>query len=119
MKNLVVYLLAFMMLAGAVAHLAVPQFYAPLIPEFIPVALANILSTIVEGAIGIALLVPKYRKWGGLGFLLLMIAFLPLHIWDLTKSVPMVGSKGAAIFRLFMQFVLMYGGYWVWQKDWE
>ena len=41
--------------------------------------------------VGVLLFIPKYRHWGGLGFCVLMLAFLPLHIWDLFKEQPAVG----------------------------
>ena len=71
---------------SAVAHIFFPEFYAELIPDFFPELLANILSAISEAAIGIALLTRKYRYLGGLGFSLLMLAFLPIHVWDLLRE---------------------------------
>ena len=82
------------------------------LPSF-PLNVANILSTIAEAAIGIALLVPSLRKWGALGFLLLMIAFLPLHTWDLFREKPAMGSQTAAIIRFVIQLVVIYGGWWL------
>ncbi|MEL6721106.1 MAG: MauE/DoxX family redox-associated membrane protein [Bacteroidota bacterium] len=116
MKHILPLLLAVLMLFSAYNHLANPDFYSAMIPSFIPEAFANVLSTILEAAIGIALIIPKYRQWGGLGFFLLMIAFLPLHIWDLLKESPMVGSKNAAIIRLVIQFVLIYLGWRIWKR---
>lgn len=117
MKTILSYIFAAILLLSAVMHAIKPEFYAPMIPEFISENLANILSTITEAIVAILLILPKYRKLGGLGFMILMLAFLPIHIWDLTKEVPMVGSKGAAIFRLVMQFVLIYAGWWIYKKE--
>ena len=72
-----------------------------------------------EAAIGIALIIPKYRKWGGLGFFLLMIGFLPIHVWDLFKETPAIGSMNAAIIRVLIQFVLIYLGWRIWKKNSE
>ena len=66
---IVILILAFLMLAGAFNHLYAPETYKEFIPDFFSETLAHILSAIAEAAIGIALLVPKYRKWGGLQFL--------------------------------------------------
>jgi uncharacterized membrane protein len=115
-RIIVIYLLALLMLFGAFNHLYAPETYSAFIPEFFPETFANILSTIAEAAIGIALLIPKYRKWGGLGFFLLMIAFLPLHIWDLTKEVPAIGSETAAIIRIAIQFLLIAAGWWIYRS---
>ena len=112
---IVIFILAFLMLSGAFNHLYAPETYKEFIPEFFPVTLAHILSAIAEAAIGIALLIPKYRKWGGLGFFPLMIAFLPIHIWDITKDVPAIGSKVAAIIRIAVQFLFIAAGWWIYK----
>lgn len=110
------YLLSMMMLLGALGHIFAAAYYAPLIPDFIPEWFAHAFSIVAEGGLGIALLMPKYCKWGGLGFMVLMLVFLPLHMWDATKDVPAMGSQVAAIFRLVIQFVLIYMGYLVYKK---
>lgn len=107
------FLFAALMLMSAVNHIRNPEFYEPMIPSFIPPLFANIVAAIAEALVGIALLIPTYRRWGGLGFFLLMVAFLPIHIWDLMKETPAVGSTNAAIIRLLVQFVLIYAGWWL------
>ena len=116
LAKILTFFFAAIMLLGAYFHVANPNFYKPLVPPFIPLNVANILSTIAEAAIGIALLVPSLRKWGALGFLLLMIAFLPLHTWDLFREKPAMGSQTAAIIRFVIQLVVIYGGWWLYQK---
>ena len=115
LKKIVPYLLGGMMLAGAAAHVAVPELYLPMIPDFFPAKLANGAAALFELVIGLALLIPKYRTWGGLAFMVLMIAFLPLHIWDLFREDPVVGSQAAAVVRLVMQGVLIYAGLWIYR----
>ena len=119
MKHILPVILAALMLFSAYNHIVTPAFYAPFIPDFISEDFANILSTILEAVIGIALIIPMYRKWGGLGFFLLMIAFLPIHIWDLFKETPAIGSMNAAIIRVVIQFVLIYLGRRIWRKNGE
>lgn len=115
MHKVLSIVLAVLLLASAVAHLIFPAAYAEMIPDFIPELLANVLAAIAEAVVGIALLLPKYRRLGGLGFMLMMIAFMPLHIWDLTKDQPAIGSQGVAIFRVGMQVILIYAGWWIWK----
>lgn len=115
MKILAYFFAAIMLLSG-VMHIVNPDVYLPMIPNFINPKLANGLAFITEIAVGIMLLMPKYRHYGGLGFALLMIAFLPIHIWDLMKDNPMMGSKMAATVRLIVQFVLIYLGYRIYHK---
>lgn len=59
MKNILFYLLGAMLLASAVAHIIKPDFYATMIPQFIPLGLANITAAIVEAIIGVLLFIPK------------------------------------------------------------
>ncbi len=111
------FLFAAILLLSAVMHVFQPETYAPLIPPFIPASLANILATITEAAVGIALIIPKYRKWGGLGFTILMIAFLPLHVWDVFRETPAMGSQTTAIIRVVIQFVLIFLGGLIWKRS--
>ncbi len=116
MKKVLPLLLAALLLFSAIGHIFSPEFYAPMIPPFISATLANVLAAIVEAVLGIMLIWPKFRKWGGLGFALLMVAFLPIHVWDLVRDEPAVGSTMAAAIRLIVQFVLIYAGWWIWKK---
>jgi uncharacterized membrane protein len=115
LKKILPIVLALMIIAGAIGHAFMPEFYAPMIPEFISENLANYLSILFEGGIGIALLIPKYRRLGGLGFMLLMIGFLPIHIWDYTKEVPAIGPPPAPLIRIIVQLLLIYAGYWIYK----
>jgi uncharacterized membrane protein len=112
----VIYLFAFLMLAGAFNHIYAPETYKEFIPNFVPETLANILSTVSEAIVGIALIIPKYRKWGGLGFFILMILFLPIHIWDFTKEIPAIGSKVAATVRITVQLLFIAAGWWIYKS---
>lgn len=117
MKQALVYAFAVLMLAGGVGHIAMPDFYAPMIPDFISPTLAHVLATIAELGIGLALLLPQTRRWAALAFTGLMIAFLPLHIWDLVRPDPIMQSTLGAVIRLLIQFALIYGGYWIWKQN--
>lgn len=102
-----------MIIAGA-NHFINPKFYASYMPSFFPKPLANIAAGIVEIAIGVLLFIPHTRSWAGLAFMLLMVIFLPLHIWDAFKEKPAIGSKAVALIRLVLQFVLIAYGWHIW-----
>ncbi len=116
MKKVLAYFFATIMLISAIGHIASPEVYTELMPDFLPETLTHVLTAIAEATIGILLLMPKTRDKGGLAFALLMVAFLPLHIWDVTRTEPAMGSAGAAAFRLVMQFVLIYAGWFVYKR---
>ena len=115
MKSIITYFLAFVMIVSALGHALMPDFYAPMIPDFVSKDFANYASVFFEGVIGVMLLIPKYRQWGGLAFMLLMIGFLPLHIWDMFKEVPAMGAPPAPLIRVLVQLVLIYAGFWVYK----
>ena len=110
-KKILPYLLAALMLLGAIGHIFNPDFYHPMIPSFISKSFANWAATVVEALIGIGLIIPTTRKLAGWGFLGLMIAFLPIHIWDVFREEPAVGSRVGAWIRLALQFVLIFAGW--------
>jgi uncharacterized membrane protein len=101
---------AFMVLGGVV-HFINPTMYDPFIPDALPKLAVNYAGGVVEIGLGLGVFVAALRKWALLGILLLMWAFLPLHVLDIFKEVPAVGSHLAAYIRLPLQFVLIY---WAW-----
>ena len=106
-----------MMIYGAYNHVANPDFYNGFIPDFFPKLIVNYFSAVVELIIGFLIIFPKWRKMGSLSFIGLMIAFFPIHIWDLLKEVPAIGSKDAAIIRLVVQFIFIGIAYFVFKKS--
>ena len=98
---------AFMIYAG-VQHFLNPEFYLAFVPTFLPYP--NVLiygSGIVEIILGILLLIPKYSKHGAFGLFILMLIFLPIHLWDVFSDTPAIGSHKAAIYRLLIQFLFI------------
>ena len=89
-------------------HFIKPQTYLPFIHNSLPKLTIIYLSGIVEVLLGIGLLVPAYKSAAAMGIFLLMIVFLPLHIVDVFKQNPAIGSKTLAYIRLPLQFVLIY-----------
>lgn len=116
MKKITPIFIAIIMILGAVGHIVSPEIYSELIPSFIPEFIAHLFSIIAEAAIGLALIIPKFRKYGGLGFMILMIIFLPIHVWDLFKEDPFIGTKTIALVRVVVQGVLIYAGWWIYKK---
>ena len=53
------------------------------------------------------LFIPKYIKTGALGIMLLMLLFLPIHVWDVFTDNPAIGSSQAALIRLPIQFLFI------------
>ena len=69
----------FYFVAG-INHFLNPQFYLPLIPEYIPWhEFVNIFSGIAEILLAIGILIKSTRKISSLLIMLMLIAFIPSH----------------------------------------
>ena len=110
------YFFGILLALGAVFHVLKPEYYGPMVPAPIPLALANIVATIVEGTLAVLIFRPATRRWGLIGFTALMIAFLPIHLWDLVRDDHLFGSLRAAWIRLLIQFAFIGLGAWLAQK---
>lgn len=105
-------LLGLFMILGGIQHFLKPAFYLPFVPAFLPLRHALVLgSGLLEIALGLATLWPRWRHLGTKGVLLLMITFLPIHAWDVISAHPAIGSHTAALIRLPIQFLFIA---WAW-----
>ena len=101
-------LLALFMIYAGVQHFLKPTFYLPFVPQFLPFKLMIVyFSGVLEMVLGVLLLLPKYSRLGATGIIWLMIAFLPIHIWDVFSDQPAIGSQEAAMIRLPVQFIFI------------
>ena len=106
-KVLQVLLAVFMIYAG-IQHFIKPLFYKPFVPDFLPFEISIIyISGLIEIILGVSLLIPKYAKLASTGILLLLLLFLPIHIWDVFSDTPAIGSHKAALIRLPVQLLFM------------
>jgi uncharacterized membrane protein len=110
-KNLLSILFGLIMIVGGITHFAKPEMYLPFIPDFLPKTTLNYVAGVLEFCIGMAIFIPRTRHFASLGILLLMIAFLPLHVIDVYSENPAIGSHQLALIRLPLQFVLIA---WAW-----
>ena len=110
-KLLLTLLFGVLLIFAGFNHFLNPEMYAPFIPDFMPKVTVNYLVGIVEVVLGVGVLIPRFRYPAALGILLLMLAFLPLHVWDVFREHPAIGSHQVALIRLPIQFVLIA---WAW-----
>lgn len=100
-----------------IMHFVKPRFFNGFIPKPLPKLTVNYIAGFVEFTIGIGLLFNATVKNAAIGFFILMIFFLPLHIWDLFREKPAIGSKKIAIIRLPIQFLLLYIAYLIYSNS--
>jgi len=97
------------LILGGVQHFINPTNYIPFVPSFLPFTLAIIyISGLFEILFGLALFFKKHETIGAWGILILMLLFLPIHIWDVFSETPAIGSHNAALIRLPVQFLLIF-----------
>lgn len=106
--NILRILLALFMLYAGIQHFIKPDFFNAFVPEFLGYKTFIIYASgLLEIVLGVMLLIPKYKRFAATGILILMILFLPIHIWDVFSETPAIGSHKAALIRLPMQFILI------------
>ncbi len=81
-KKISLYVLAMFYIVAGINHFVNPGFYLPLIPEyFVYLELINYLSGIAEVVLGIGLLVNQSRRISSYLIVLLLVAFIPSHVY--------------------------------------
>ena len=101
--------LAIFLILGGVQHFISHTNYIPFVPSFLPFTMAIIyISGLFEILFGLALFFKKHETIGAWGILILMLLFLPIHIWDVFSETPAIGSHNAALIRLPVQFLLIF-----------
>ncbi len=104
-------------LIAGVNHFIHPQGYISIIPSYLPApVMLNYLAGFFEVLFALMLIRPQTRKVASYGIILMLIAFLPVHITMLVHSPLKVGSllvtPAIAWVRLALQPVLMLWAWW-------
>ena len=116
-KSILAVIFATLLIVAGVNHFVNPAFYNPFIPDFLPKNAVNYVAGFLEFALGVGLLIPRYRSISARGVFVLMIVFLPLHVMDVFIENPAIGSKTVAYIRLPLQFVLIYWAYFLSKRE--
>lgn len=101
---------AFFAFAG-IMHIIKPQFFKHFIPKGFPKLAVNYIVGFIEFVLGVGIFIPKTTSLSALGIIVLLVALLPIHVWDVTRDRPAIGSKKIAYIRVPLQFLLIYGAY--------
>ena len=111
------FLFGAFMIFGGVNHFLKPEMYYPFIPDFLPQSFITLASGVLEIILGIGAFIPATRPKATMGIFILMIIFLPLHIWDVFKEHPAIGSHLAAIIRVPVQFLFIFITWYISKKN--
>ena len=106
----------FYVLVG-IKHFIDPNFFLAIVPPYLPYHLELVyISGIFEILFGVMILFPKYRYWGSVGLILLLIAVFPANVY-LFQSVEAQKAIGAtqeiATWRLPVQGIFILVAYWI------
>lgn len=81
-QKLLTYALGLFFIVAGVNHFIQPDFYYPLIPDYLPwPKFINLISGVLEVLLGLGILLPSSRKVSAAGILVLMVLFIPSHIY--------------------------------------
>jgi uncharacterized membrane protein len=119
-KGSLIVLIAGYLIAG-INHFVHPNGYIHIIPAYIPFPkLVNIVSGIFEVLFALMLIFPKTRNLGSWGIILLLIAFLPVHIQMVIDAPFKLGTLTVtplvAWIRILLQPVLILWAWWYVKK---
>lgn len=117
LKPILTFLFGAFMIFGGVNHFTKPEMYAPFIPDFLPSLAINYLAGVAEIVLGLGVYDPRFRSKATFGILVMMLIFLPLHIFDVFKENPAIGSHQAAITRLPVQFLFIAWAWYIHKKQ--
>lgn len=123
LKTLALLGLAGIMTVGGVMHFITPAPYERLMPPGIPAPREVVyLTGVIEAGLGLALLVPRTRRWAAWGLVATLIAIFPANIYGATSAgtdhpaMPGV-PVWAAWLRLPLQLPLIAAAYWLAQEE--
>jgi uncharacterized membrane protein len=102
---------------AGIMHLIKPKIFKNFIPDFLPKITVNYVFGAIEFILGLGLFFSGTLKNAALGIFILMLIFLPVHIWDATKVRPAIGSKKIAFVRIPLQFLLLYCAYIIYENS--
>lgn len=115
-KFLRVLLIAFYFFAGSY-HFINPESYYPLIPDYLPYPeLINYLSGFIEIMLAICVSIPKTRLLAVNGIILILIAFIPSHIYFITEGGCMSDSLCVPVWVAWVRLIFIHPLliYWAW-----
>jgi uncharacterized membrane protein len=115
-KKLSLTLLIIGYMAAGINHFRVPDFYIGIIPQYLPFPhILNTLAGAFEITFGLLLAFKPTRKIAAWGIILMLIAFLPVHIGMLGGHTRVNGKSVTPLLawaRLFLQpFLIAWAGW--------
>ncbi len=106
-KKISLYLMAAFYFLAGINHFRTPEFYFSIIPGYLGnAALINILSGISEMVFAFLLLFKQSRKLACIGIILMLLVFVPAHIYMLQKGFC-VGGDCVPVWLLWIRLLVL------------
>ena len=102
-------LVSLFFLVGGQAHFTATPFFVSIVPPYIPFPLAAVYVTGVLELIGaVAIWIPRWRSWAGIGLVILTVCVTPanIYMWMNPRLFPDI-SPAVLGWRLVAQVVLL------------
>ena len=100
-----------------IKHFINPEFFLSIVPPYLPYHLELVyISGFFEILFGIMILFPRYRFYGSIGLILLLLAVFPANIYLAQSKEAQVAigtSQQIATWRLPIQGLLIFVAYWI------
>ncbi|EIM78053.1 hypothetical protein A3SI_04492 [Nitritalea halalkaliphila LW7] len=98
----------FFIVAG-VNHFVMPEFYLPLIPDYLPYpVLLNALSGLWEIVAGVGLLFTKYRRSAGWALQVLLLLFISSHIYFIQQGACVYEGLCVPMWVAWLRLLLLH-----------
>lgn len=100
-----------------IKHFIEPEYFLSIVPPYLPYHLELVyVSGLFEVLFGILILLPKYRYYGAIGLILLLIAVFPANIYLAQNEIAQeaIGAtQEIAIWRMPIQGILIWIAYFI------
>jgi uncharacterized membrane protein len=120
-KNILLVVMIIAYILAGTNHFKSPGGYIKIIPPYLSYpAVLNILAGVFEIAFGVMLMFPATRPFAAWGIVLMLIAFMPAHIYMIQKAPMKMGGLTItpliAWARIPFQFLFAAWAWWYTKK---
>ena len=116
-KSILIVISSIFYTITGIKHFIEPDYFLSIIPPYLPFHLELVYISGFFGILfGLMILFPKYRYYGSIGLILLLIAVFPANIYlaQSKEAQEAIGtSQQIAIWRLPIQGILIWIAYWI------
>jgi uncharacterized membrane protein len=119
LKVILKYILATFFVLAGLNHFRVPDFYVKIVPPYLPFHLLLVyVSGFLEIVLGVALLVPRYKRMAAWGLIALLVAVFPANIHMAVNPDAFPAYSPTMLWaRLPLQAVLVIWAFWYTRPD--